>query len=47
MLKSIAYSPEAVPFSKIGKGVGQYNTISLLILFKALINASKYLEVIF
>ena len=47
MLKLIAYSLEAAPFSKISKGVKWYNTISLLILSKALINANKYLEVIF
>jgi hypothetical protein len=47
MLELIAYSPKAVPFSKIGEGVGRYNTISLLVLFKASINANKYLKVIF
>ena len=47
MLKLITYSPKAAPFSKIGEGVKWCNAISLLILFKALINTSKYLEVIF
>ena len=47
MLKLITYSPEAVLCFKISEGVRWYNTISLLILSKALINASKYLEVIF
>ena len=47
MLKSIACSPKAVPFSKIGEGIRQYNTTNLLVLFKALINASEYLKVIF
>ena len=47
MLKLIICSPEAAPFSKIGKGIRLYNTTSLLILFKVLINASEYLEVIF
>jgi hypothetical protein len=47
MLKLITYSLKAVPFFKINKGVRRYNIISLLILFKALINASKYSEVIF
>ena len=47
MLKLITYSLEAVPFFKISKGVGRYNTTSLLILFRALINASKCSEVIF
>jgi hypothetical protein len=46
MLKSIIYSLKAVPFSKISEGVRWYNTTNLLILFKALINASKYSEVI-
>ena len=46
MLKSITYSPEAAPFSKIGEGVKQYNTTNLLVLFRVLINASEYLEVI-
>ena len=47
MLKLIACSPKAAPFSEISEGVGQCNTTSLLILFRALINANKYLEVIF
>ena len=47
MLKLIAYSPKAVPFSEIGEGVRQYNTTSLLVLFRVLINANKCLEVIF
>jgi hypothetical protein len=47
MLKLIACSSEAVPFSKISEGIERYNTTSLLVLFKALINASKCLEVIF
>ena len=47
MIKLINYSPKAVPFSKISKGVGRYNTTSLLVLFRVLINTSKCLEVIF
>jgi hypothetical protein len=47
MLKSITYSPKAVPFFKINEGVGQCNTTSLLVLLGVLINASKCLEVIF
>ena len=46
MLKSIAYFSEAAPFSKIGEGVKRCNTTGLLVLFKALINTSKCLEVI-
>ena len=47
MLKLITYSPKAVLFFKIGKGVRWYNTTSLLVLFRVLINTNKYLEVIF
>ena len=47
MLKSITYSLKAALGFKISEGIRQYNTISLLILSKALINANKYLEVIF
>ena len=47
MLKLITCSPEVVPYFKISEGVRRYNTINLLILFKALINANKCLEVIF
>jgi hypothetical protein len=47
MLKLITYSPKAVPFSKISKGVRRYNTISLLVFFRALINTNKCLKVIF
>ena len=47
MLKSIIYFAEAVPFFKINKGIRWYNIINLLVLFRALINAGEYLEVIF
>ena len=47
MLELITYSPKAALFFEIGEGVGRYNTTSLLILFRVLINASKCLEVIF
>ena len=46
MLKLITYSFKAAPIFEIGKGVKRYNTISLLIFFRALINTSKYLKVI-
>ena len=47
ILKLITYSFKAAPISEISKGVRQYNTISLLIFFRALINTSKYIKVIF
>ena len=47
MLELITYSFKVVPFFKIGEGVKWYNITSLLILFRILINASKYLKAIF
>ena len=47
MLKLITCSFKTVLFSKIGEGVRQYNTTSLLVLFRVLINANKYSKVIF
>ena len=47
MLELITYFLKAAFFSEISKGVRRCNAISLLILSKALINASKYLEVTF
>jgi hypothetical protein len=41
MLELITYFFKAVPFSKISEGVGRYNITNLLVLFRALINASK------
>jgi len=46
MLELIVYSFKVAPFSKIGEGVGWYNTTSLLVLSRALTNASKCLKVI-
>jgi hypothetical protein len=47
MLKSITYSLKVVPCFKISKGIGRYNTTSLLVLSKASTNASKCLEITF
>ena len=47
ILELITYSSKAAPLSKISKGIRRYNTTSLLVFSRALINAGECLEAAF